>query len=99
MSSNDLKHVKHKGLPPSLYDVVQEMGRVDRLLQVSNGTNTYKVHLSLYSDVSLFIRIMKGSGSNARERKRLLLDMQEVLMMLVTPTTCHHSFIEDLPPG
>ena len=92
MSSNFLEHAKHKGLPPSLYDVFQEMGHVDRLVQALFGSNTYEVHLSLLSAVSLYLRIT--NGYDPAERRRLLFDMQEVLMMFVTPNEYYHSFIE-----
>ena len=29
MSSNTLQHCKHKGMPPIMYELVQEMGRVN----------------------------------------------------------------------
>ena len=83
VSSNDLKHVKYKGLPPTLHDVVQGMGRFDCMLTALFGSNTYEIHLSLYSSVSLYLRIMRGS--DPRERSVQKIDMQEVLMMLVTP--------------
>ena len=30
VSSNDLIHCKHKGLPPTMYDYLQDMGRVNQ---------------------------------------------------------------------
>ena len=78
VSSNDLKHVKYKVLPPTLHDVVQGMGRVDRLLTALFGSNTYEIHLLLYSSTSLYIRIMRGS--DPRERGVQETDMQEMLI-------------------
>ena len=92
VSSNDLTHCKHKGFPPLMYDVCQEMGRVNRLLSAIAGTNTYGIHVSFESAVSLYVRIMKNES--ASERKNLLLAMQEVLMGFITPDEFFHSYIE-----
>ena len=93
MSSNDLKHCKHKGMPPNLYELEQEMGRVNRLLLGLPGTNSFEVHVSLDSHASLFVRIMSGSVST--ERKELLTQMQEVLVLLFDPSgDCYHLTVE-----
>lgn len=93
MSSNDLKHCKHKGMPPNLYELVQEMGRVNRLLLGLPGTNTFEVHVSVDSHASLFVRIM--SGDVPSERKQLLGQMQEVLVLLFDPAgDCYHLTVE-----
>ena len=49
---------KVSGLPASLYELVQQMGRVDRVGTDAAGTNTYEVHLDLNSYVSLIFCIM-----------------------------------------
>ena len=63
---NYLSHIKYKGLSPSLYDVVQEMGHVDLSLLAEPGSNTYKIHISFDSYISLYIRIMRGNNSAKR---------------------------------
>ena len=94
MSSNWLKHCKHKGMPPNLYEMLQEMGRVNRLLLGLPGTHTFELHVSLDSHVSLFVRIM--TSPVAAERQQLLWQMQEVLALLFDPTSgCFHSLLEE----
>jgi len=92
VSSNDLTQCKHKGFPPSMYNLCQEMGSVNRLLLAIAGTNTYGIHISFDSAVLLYVRIMKNKS--AIERNNLLVDMQEVLMGFITPDECYHSYIE-----
>ena len=93
MRSNDLMHCKHKGLPPNLYELIQELGRVNRQLRDLPGTNTYEVHASVDSHASLFVRIM--TCPDAAERRNLLRSMQEVLALLFDPSgDCYHTAIE-----
>lgn len=93
MSSNWLKHCKHKGMPPNLYEMLQEMGRVNRLLLGLPGMHTFELHVSVDSHVSLFVRIM--TSSIAAERRQLLQQMQEVLVRLFDPLSgCFHSSLE-----
>lgn len=47
ISSNSLRFAMHKGLPSTLYDVLQEMGCVDRKCSAEPGTNFYEVHINL----------------------------------------------------
>ena len=77
VSSNFIKHEFKKGFPSNLYELVQELGRVDRQRNTEPGSNTYKVHVSFDSFVSLFIRIMQGG--DADERKVQLAQLYEVL--------------------
>ena len=83
---------KVSGLPASLYELVQQMGRVDRVGTDAAGTNTYEVHLDLNSYVSLIVRIMQCDCES--ERRVQLRQMHEVLTMLVLPKTCYHVAIE-----
>ena len=92
ISSDDLWYAKHKGFPASLYELVQEKGRVNRKMLAEPGAHTYEVHVSFDSYVSLYIRIHQNSDST--ERKKQLVALHEVLDFLVTPTECYHSFIE-----
>ena len=50
---------KVSGIPASLYELVQQMGRVDRVGTDEPGSNTYEVHIDLDSCVSLYVHIMK----------------------------------------
>ena len=58
ISSNDLDNAFHEGFPPTLYELLQEMGRVDQKISAISGTCTHQVHVSFSSYVSLFICIM-----------------------------------------
>ena len=85
---------KVSGLPASLYELVRQMGRVDRVGTNAAGTNTntYEVHINLNSYVSLYVCIMQCDCE--RERRVQLRQMHEVLSMLVLPKTCYHVAIE-----
>lgn len=91
VSSNHLKHAKHLDLPRNMYDVVQEMGRVNRDFKQTDST--YEVHLSFASVYQLYVSIM--TNVDPLERKTLFCQAKEVLQFLVLPTMCYHSFMED----
>ena len=80
------------GPPPSLYDLVQEMGRVDRVGDLPPGANRYEIHLSVPLFVSLFVRVM--SVSDKVERNKQLVGIYEVLSAIMVPTGCQHSSME-----
>jgi hypothetical protein len=90
ISSNFLTSAMHKGFPYSLYDIVQEMGRVNRTQRIPNCS--FEIHASFDCLLSTYIRIM--SNEDATERSRLLDMLMEVLQFLVVPAQCYHSFIE-----
>ena len=83
---------KVSGLPASLYELVQQMGRVDRVGTDAAGMNTYEVHIDLSSYVSTYVRIMQCDCET--ERRVQLGKLHEVLSMLVLPKTCYHVAIE-----
>ena len=86
VSSNWLMVAKHKGLPASFYDIMQELGREDRKLSGEPGSSSYQIHVSFGSYGLLFLRIM--GTKNTSERAELLSGF------LVLPSECYHSFIE-----
>ncbi|KAL7546584.1 hypothetical protein ACHAWF_009916 [Thalassiosira exigua] len=92
VSSRTCKKARHKGLPPSFYDFVQEFGRVDRNLSAVPGENEYVVHISFRSVVSLYARIMKSSSTV--ERAIQVSAMLEVLQFLLSPSECYHLHLE-----
>ena len=93
VSGNLIKHAFKKGFPGNLYELVQELGRVDRLRNAEPGTNTYEVHVSFESYISLFIRIMQNT--DAKERSVQLSQLAEVVEFLIIPSKCYHTVIED----
>eukprot|EP00956_Cyclotella_meneghiniana_P040737 scaffold203534_cov92-Cyclotella_meneghiniana.AAC.1 len=90
VSSNDLSFATHKGFPFTLYDLVQEMGRVNRTQRMNDCH--YQIHASFNCFVSAFVRIMTNSEAN--ERKRLAKHLHDVLRLLVLPSRCYHVAIE-----
>ena len=88
-----MKFGKCNGFPASLYELVQQLGRVDRSGTAEPGSNTYEIHVDLYSYVSLFIRIMQVD--NPEERKVQLKQLHEVMLFLVVTTACYHKVIEE----
>ena len=90
VSSNHLSMAMHKGFPFSLYDLVQEMGRVNRTQLMSNCF--FQVHASFNCFVSAFVRVM--TNSEPTERQRLAGHLIDVLCLLVVPSQCYHVAIE-----
>jgi hypothetical protein len=92
VSSKRCRRSYRIGLAPSMYLLVQEMGRVDRDPLVGIGDNRYEVHMSFSCAVKLFVRIMQHP--EADERLTQLASMHEVLTLLVTPNECQHTLME-----
>lgn len=82
------------GLPPNLYDLVQEMGRVNRLLDGVPGEHGYYVYLNVSTFLSLWIRSQRQTDADVRVRSEMQL--YEVLRFLVLPEECYHNKIEQL---
>ncbi len=81
------------GLPPSWHELVQEMGRVDRLQNAEPGSNRYNVYLNLNTYLSLWMRVQLlepnlsvGDWQND--------DILSVLRFTILPHECYHSVIE-----
>ena len=53
----------------------------------------YEVHVNFYSYVSLFVRIMQQK--NAERHKIELKQLHKVVRLLVLPTACYHTGIEE----
>ena len=92
VSGNYIKHAFKKGFPANMYELVQELGRVDRQRNAEPGTNTYEIHVSFDSYISIFVRIMQNKDSS--ERQVQLRQLHEVLEFLLVPSTCYHTIIE-----
>ena len=80
------------GLPPNLYDLVQEMGRVNRLLDGVPGEHGYHVYLNVSTFLSLWIRAQRQTDAHVRERNEMQL--HDVICFLVLPDGCYHDKIE-----
>ncbi len=80
------------GPPPSWHEMVQEMGRVDRLHNAAVGTNSYNIFLNVNTFISLWMRIHSESNSSVRDRQ--FTDLFDLLRMLLLPQKCYHKIIE-----
>lgn len=80
------------GPPPSWHEMVQEMGRVDRLHNMEHGTNSYRVYINLNTFLSLWIRV--HSEPNVNVQVRQMEHLMEILTLLVLPQQCYHDAIE-----
>jgi hypothetical protein len=86
-------------MAPSLYSIVQEMGRVDRVPlghdignDIDHTQNRYEVHLSFTCAVKLYARVMQHPEKTEREIQ--LGSFMEVLGFLVVPDECQHVILE-----
>ena len=66
------------GLAPSMYSLVQEMGRIDRNPLSSVGDNRYEVHISFTGVVKLFVRIMQNPQAEERTRVDCSMDSADL---------------------
>ena len=81
------------GPPPNFHDMVQEMGRVDRLHDAVRGEHTYQIYLNVPTFISLWLRIQTEPVQNVRKKQEA--DLLEVLKCLVLPVRCYHDAIEE----
>ena len=77
---------------PSWHELVQEMGRVDRLQNAEPGSNQYNIYLNLNTYLSLWMRVQLEPNSSVRHRQNN--DILSVLRFLILPHECYHSVIE-----
>ncbi len=80
------------GLAPSMYSLVQEIGRVDRNPFIDSSDCRFEVHRLFLCLVKLYVRIMQHPDPS--ERAVLLGSMIEVLALIVTLIDCQHTLIE-----
>ncbi len=99
VSSNSCRRLYRMGMASSLYSIVQEMGRVDRIPtgddvndDVDHTQNRYEVHLSFTCAVKLYARVMQHPEKTEREIQ--LGSLMEVLCFLVVPNECQHVILE-----
>ena len=88
VSSNECHRSYRLGSPPTLYDLVQEMGRVDCDRSLPAGFNRYEIHVSFPLVVSLYVRIMQQPSKPIQNRQ--LVALFEVLTFIMTPSECFH---------
>ena len=69
------------------------MGRVNRRANALPGSCFYEIHISFSSYLSMFCRCMRNT--DLMERRLILDSMDEVLRLLVTPTDCYHTLLEN----
>ena len=58
ISSNLCYWSYHVGPPQNMYNLVQEMGRVDRARNLPPGHNWYEIHLSYPTFISILVRVI-----------------------------------------
>jgi hypothetical protein len=80
------------GLAPSMYLLVQEMGRVDRNPLIDSGNCRFEVHMLFACLVKLYMRIMQHPDPSERDAQ--LVSTKEVLATIFTPIDCQHTLNE-----
>jgi superfamily II DNA helicase RecQ len=81
------------GLPPTLVDLLQEMGRVCRGPRSAGDLqDSYHIFFNCNLFLSLFLRIKKEPSST--ERSIQTKDLMDVLRLLLLPTECYHITLE-----
>jgi hypothetical protein len=83
------------GIAPSLYSIVQEMGRVDRkpvdsYIDGVTNLNRYEVQISF--TCKLYARIMQHPEKIERDIQ--VKSMMDVVQLLVNPIECQHVTLE-----
>ncbi|KAL7529642.1 hypothetical protein ACHAWF_003062 [Thalassiosira exigua] len=92
ISSDLCERCYRVGLPPNLYDLVQEMGRCDRTRLLPADENRCEIHVSFPIVIDLYVRIMKQKDKAQRERE--LVALFQVLQLALTPKDCFHIAME-----
>ena len=93
VSSNNCSACFRIGPPPSWHEMVQEMGRVDRMHADSEkGANSYKIYLNLTTFISLWCRVQSEFNDGVRARQ--MDELMDILTLLLFPQRCYHDAIE-----
>jgi superfamily II DNA helicase RecQ len=82
------------GFPPTLIDLLQEMGRVCRGPRVP-GDLQDRYHLYMNCNLFLSLLLLIKQEPNVKERSTQLTDLYEVLRFLLLPTRCYHVSLEE----
>ncbi|KAL7472437.1 hypothetical protein ACHAXS_012774 [Conticribra weissflogii] len=93
VSSNECDGAEAYGLPPNMYEFVQQLGRADRKNIGQPGENEYGIHLSF--DLFLKLLLHVWSTTDRHERDILMDDLFEVLILVVLPKQCYHVALEE----
>ena len=80
------------GMPRSMYDLYQYLGRVDRMHDALPGQVSFSVILNVPTFMTMFIRAQKQCDVSMRSREER--DIYEVLRFLILPTQCYHVTME-----
>ncbi len=88
VSSKDCHRFYRVGITPSMYTLVQELGRVDCNPSVEIDDDCYEVHMLFMCVVLLYVRVMQQNDKP--ERIISLVALHKVLKFLVLPCTCQH---------
>jgi hypothetical protein len=93
VSSKKCKQCYRYGPCPNWYDLVQEMGRVDRLLNAPRGSQCYRVFLNVNTFLMLWVRTQGEEDAALRDRYESQL--YQVLRFLIISSKCYHEAIEE----
>ncbi|KAL3759766.1 hypothetical protein ACHAWU_007510 [Discostella pseudostelligera] len=91
VSSSSCDSCFRVGPPPNLYDLFQELGRVDRGLDAEHGEHFYRIYLNVPTYLSLWLRIQSEADRTVRERKET--ELSATIKLLVLPNECYHTSI------
>ena len=82
-----------RGFCPNLYDLVQEMGRVNRLQCTLRGADTYYTYLNVTSYIMMWVRGQRQV--NPVVCARHLTNLFQVLQFNIIPSRCMHEVVEE----
>jgi superfamily II DNA helicase RecQ len=88
LSSIYCRHAPRMGMPPNLYDLMQEMGRLNRDDQAREPPDKYHLFVSFTLFMGLYLRIMKAKQQSERDIQ--LGELMDVLRFLLLPHNCYH---------
>ena len=98
IDSKDIWCVFRLDLPPSIFDLVQEMGRAGRSENATAENYHYHLFFSIDHLIYLYKRILNPDKECADERYRevQVCDLFDVVRILADPFQCHKQAIEQL---
>ena len=98
IDSKDVRCVFRLDLPPSIFDLVQEMGRAGRHENASAEHYHYHLFFSIEHLIYLYKQILNPEEECADERYRhvQVCDLFDIITILADPYQCHKQAIEQL---
>ena len=96
IDSRDIRAVFRLGLPPSIFDLVQEMGRAGQRKNATGEHYHYHLYFSIEHFIYLYKQILNPDDKcdDKTYRSQQICNLYDVIRILANPFQCHKQLIK-----